>query len=116
MEFQMAYAHAGLAAYVTDASTTVSPRGSWFGVWLDALSLGLEASCVVGLRVLTIVAGGAEGLAEAQRMISEKIEVSLTLQVMAVTAGLGNTALSAATGTLDYYREKVLANRSRLLG
>jgi hypothetical protein len=88
----------------------------WLGVWLDVLSLGLEASCVVGLRVLTIGTGGAKGLAEAQRMISEKIEVSLTLQVKAVTGGLGITALSAATGTLDHYRQKVLANRNRLLG
>ena len=113
----MAYAPAVVvAADLTDAYGTMGSRDPWFGVWLDALSLGLEASCVVGLRVLTIGTGGAKGLAEAQRMISEKIEVSLTLQVKAATGGLGNTALSAATGTLDYYREKVLANRSRLLG
>ena len=113
----MAYARAlNLAADLTDASTTMSPRDSWFGVWLDAFSLGLEAASVVGLRVLTIGAGGGAGLAEAQRMISEKIEVSLTLQVKAMTGGLGITALSAATGTLDHYRQKVLANQSRLLG
>ena len=112
----MAYAPAVVPADLTDADRTMGSRNLWFGVWLDALSLSLEASCVVGLRVLTIGTGGAKGLAEAQRMISEKIEVSLTLQVKAATGGLGNTALSAATGTLDYYREKVLANRSRLLG
>ncbi len=113
----MAYARAVvLAADLTDASTTMSPRDSWFGVWLDALSLGLEASSVVGLRLLTIAAGGAAGFAEAHRMISEKIEVNLTLQVKAVTGGLGITALSAAAGTLDHYRQEVLANRSRLLG
>jgi hypothetical protein len=55
-------------------------------------------------------------LAEAERMISEKIEASLTLQVKAATGGLGMSALSAATGTLDHYRQKVLANLSRLLG
>ena len=113
----MAYARAvTLTADLTYASTRMSSQDLWFGVWLDALSLGLEASSVVGLRVLTIGAGGAAGLAEAQRMISEKIEVGLTLQVKAVTGGLGITAISAATGTLDHYRQKVLANRSRLLG
>ncbi len=113
----MAYFRAAvLAADLADASTIMSPEDLWFGVWFDALSLGLEASSVVGLRVLTIGAGGAASLAEAQRMISEKIEVSLTLQVKALTGGLGITALSAATGTLDHYRQKVLANRTRLLG
>ena len=113
----MVYAHAVLVdADFTDSSKTMSPRDSWFGVWLDAMSLGLEASSVVGLRVLTIGAGGAAGLAEAERMISEKIKVNLTLQVKAATGGLGMSALSAASGTLDHYRQKVLANLSRLLG
>jgi hypothetical protein len=101
---------------ISDASNTIRPRDSWFGVWLDSLSLGFEAASVVGLRALTMGAGPAEALAEAQRMISEKIEVSLTLQMKAVTGGLGVTALSAATETLDHYRQRVLANRSRLLG
>jgi len=113
----MAYARAAvLTADLTDASAAMRPRDSWFGIWLDALSLGLEAASVVGLRVLTIGAGGAAGLAEAQMMISEKIEAGLTLQAKAVTGGLGLTAFSAAMGTLDHYRQKVLANRCRLLG
>ena len=113
----MAYARAViLTADLTDASAALRPRGSWFGVWLDALSLGLEAASVVGIRLLTIGAGGTAGLAEAQMMISEKIEASLTLQAKAVTGGLGLTAFDAATKTLDHYRQKVLANRSRLLG
>ena len=113
----MAYARAVvLTADLTEASATIRPRDSWFGVWLDALSLGFEAASVVGLRVLAIGAGGAAGLTEAQRMISEKIEATLTLQAKAVTGGLGITAFSAAMGTLDHYRQKVLANQSRLLG
>jgi len=53
-----------------------STRDSWLSIWLDACSLGFEASSVIGLRVLTIGAGGALGEAEAHRMISEKIEAS----------------------------------------
>ena len=116
MEFQVVYAQAAGLRHFTDARKTMGPRDLWFGVWLDSLSLGLEAASVVGLRTLTIGAGPAESLAEAQRMISEKIEVGLALQVKAVTGGLGMTALSAATETLDHYRQAVLANRSRLLG
>jgi hypothetical protein len=116
MEFPMAYARAAvLTADLTGASTAMRPRESWFDIWLDALSLGLDAVSVIRLRVLTIAAGGTAGLAEAQRMIGEKIEASLTLQVKAVMGGLGITPFSAATGTLDHYRPKVLANRSRLL-
>ncbi|MGO9485603.1 MAG: hypothetical protein ACLPX9_13600 [Rhodomicrobium sp.] len=113
----MAYAYAAvLNTDLTDASAPMRPRGSWFDIWLDTMSLGLEAASVIGLRVLTIAAGGTAGLAEAQTMISEKIEASLTLQAKAVAGGLGITLFSAATGTLDHYRPKVLANRSRLLG
>jgi hypothetical protein len=116
MEFPMAYASAAvLTADLTGASAAIRPRDSWFDIWLDAMSLGLEAASVIGLRVVTIGAGGTAGLAEAQRMIGEKIEASLTLQAKAVTGGLGITPFSAATGTLDHYRQKVLANRSRLL-
>jgi hypothetical protein len=113
----MAYARAVvLTADLTDASAAMRPRDPWFGIWLDALSLGLEATSVVGLRVLTIGAGGTAGVAEVQMMISEKIEASLALQAKAVTGELGLTGLSAAMGILDHYRQKVLANRSRLLG
>lgn len=113
----MAHARAAvLTADLTGTSAAMSPRASWFDIWLDTMSLGLEAASVIGLRVLTIGAGGTAGLAEAQRMIGEKIEASLTLQAKAVTGGLGITAFSAAVATLDHYRAKVLANRSRLLG
>jgi hypothetical protein len=116
MEFPMAHAQAVLTADLTAAGAAMSPRDSWFDIWLDATSLGMEAASVIGLRVLTIGAGGTAGLAEAQTMISEKIEASLALQAKAMTGGLGMTPFSAATATLDHYRPTVLANRSRLLG
>ncbi len=113
----MAYVRAAIfTANLTGASAAMRPRDSWFDIWLDTMSLGLEAASVIVLRVLTIGAGGTAGLAEAQTMIGEKIEAGLTLQAKAVTGGLGITAFSAATATLDHYRPKVLANRRRLLG
>ncbi len=66
--------------------------------------------------ITSSAAGGTAGLAETQRMIGEKIEASLILQAKAVTGGLGTTPFSGATGTLDHYGQKVLANRSRLSG
>jgi hypothetical protein len=90
-------------------------RGNpWFGIGLDAWSLGLEASAVIGLRALKIGQGGASGQAEVERMISEKVEAALDLQLRALTGGLGATPASASARTLTHYRRKVKANRRRL--
>ncbi len=89
-------------------------RNSWVHACYDAWSLGLEASSVVALRTMKIAAGGAASEAEARRMVSEKIEVGLTLQALALTGGLGNSAHSAASKTLAHYRRKVRANIRRL--
>lgn len=90
-------------------------RGNpWFGIGLDAWRLGLEASSVIGLRTLKIAQGGAAGRAEADRMVSEKIEAGVDLQARAVTGRLGSTPASASARTLAHYRRKVNANRRRL--
>jgi hypothetical protein len=90
-------------------------RGNpWFAIGLDAWTLGLEASAVVGLRALKIAQGGAASQAEAGRMVSEKVEAALDLQLRALTGGLGVTPASPSARTLAHYRRKVRANRRRL--
>lgn len=74
----------------------------------------MEASAVIGLRTLKIAQGGADGRAEAQRMITEKVEAATALQVRALTGGLGSTPASASARTIAHYRRKVQANRRRL--
>jgi hypothetical protein len=91
-----------------------SARNPWFGIGLDAWRLGLEASTVIGLRTMKIAAGGPAGQAEAERMMSEKIEAAMALQAKALTGGLGITPASAAARTLAHYGRKVKANRRRL--
>jgi hypothetical protein len=91
-----------------------SRHNPWVGIGLDAWRLGLEASTVISLRTLKIAAGGAGGLAEVERMVSEKIDAGLVLQTMALTGGLGATPDVAAGRTLTHYRRKVAANRRRL--
>ncbi|WP_293362209.1 hypothetical protein [Phenylobacterium sp.] len=81
---------------------------------LNAWALGLESSAVIGLRTLKIAAGGAEAEAETRRMVSEKIDSVLALQMLALTGGLGATPHRAATRTVAHYRRKVRANRRRL--
>jgi hypothetical protein len=81
----------------------------------DAAVLGAEAAQVIGLRMAKLAAGGPAADAEAQRMVSEKVETAAALQAMAITGALGWTAPRAASKTMAHYRRKVRANRSRLL-
>lgn len=86
----------------------------WFGVGLQAWSLGLEASTVIGLRVLKIAQGGPAAEAEARRMIEEKAEAAAALQLQALTGALGVTPAKVSARALAHYRRKVRANRRRL--
>ncbi len=89
-------------------------RNPWVRLGWDAWSLSVEASSVIGLRLIKIAAGGAAGEAETRRMVTEKLDAGLALQAAAMTGALGLTPLSAAAGTVSRYRRKVRANRRRL--
>ncbi len=86
----------------------------WLRVGLDAWSLSLEAASVIGLRSLKIARGGPAADAETRRMIAEKVDAAVALQVKAMTGGLGVTPAGAAAKTLAHYRRTVRANRRRL--
>jgi len=68
----------------------------------DSWSLGMEASAVVGLRVTKLMGGGSEAAAEAQRMIEEKLEATIDLQMRALTGRLGATPMSAPSKSLRH--------------
>lgn len=89
-------------------------RNPWTRLTYEAWSLGLEASTVIGLRMMKLAAGGAAAQAEAARMVQEKVQASQALGVKAMTGALGFTAEQAAASTLAHYRLKVRANRRRL--
>ena len=86
----------------------------WVRIGMDAWSVGLEATSVIGLRTMKIAAGGAAGDAEARRMLAEKIDAGLELQAKALSGALGFSAAGVAANTLSHYRRKVRANRRRL--
>ncbi len=81
---------------------------------IDSWSIGIEASAVVGLRVTKLLGGGTEATSEAQRMIGEKLDAAIGIQMLALTGGLGPTPESAAAKSLSHYGRKVRANRRRL--
>jgi hypothetical protein len=81
----------------------------WLPTSFDAWSLGVEASTVIGLRLLKIESGGHAAEAEARQMINEKIESGFALQSMAWSGRLGHNAHDATRKTLAHYRIKVRA-------
>jgi len=90
-------------------------RNPWLRLSSDAWSLAIESSSVIGLRAMTIAAGGPNAQVETERMVREKIEAGLDLQAKALSGGLGVTAHGAAAKTVAHYRRRVRANRRRLV-
>lgn len=80
----------------------------------DSWAMGIQASAVIGLRAVRIAAGGAEAAAEAQLMVTEKIDAAMELQWLAATGALGTDFERAAARSLRHVSRKVRANRRRL--
>jgi hypothetical protein len=90
-------------------------RNPWLRIGTDAWLLGMEASTVMGLRMMKLAAGGTAAESEARRMVGEKIDAGLDLHAKAVTGALGFTPHGAASKSISHYRRAVRANRRRLL-
>jgi len=89
-------------------------RDPWTSLAFDSWSLGIEASAVIGLRMMKLAAGGAAAQAEAQLMVGEKVAASMTLPMLTMTGQLGASGPAIAAGSLAHLRRKVRANRRRL--
>lgn len=89
-------------------------KDPWTALAFDSWALGLEASTVIGLRMMKLAAGGAAAQAEAQLMVGEKVAAGLALSMQAATGQLGLTGPAIASGSLAHLRRKVRANRKRL--
>jgi hypothetical protein len=87
---------------------------NWVRLNLDLMSLGVEASEVMTLRLLKLAAGGAAATAEAERMVSEKLQAAAEVQADAFAAALKGEHRRTPRRALAHYRKKVRANRRRL--
>lgn len=76
--------------------------------------LGMEASSVIVSRLSRLAVGDATAMAEAQLMVSEKIEAAARLNWLAMTGGLGATPRTAAHRIVKHYRKAVSKNHRRL--
>ncbi|HEX7858438.1 MAG TPA: hypothetical protein VF503_32545 [Sphingobium sp.] len=86
----------------------------WTTLAFDSWTLAWEASTVIGLRLAKLGAMDAGAMAEAQRMVAEKMDVANILTLKAMTGGLGATPQQATRATLAHYRKAVARNRRRL--
>ena len=89
-------------------------KDPWTSLAFDAWALSMEASSVIGLRMLRLAAGGPEAQSEAQRKIGEKVAAGMALPMLAMTGQLGASPPAIAKGALKHLRGKVRANRRRL--
>ncbi len=80
---------------------------SWLRLGFDTVRLGVEAQTVVALRLAKLSLGGAAAQAEAQRMVTEKMEAAAEAAMTLATGG-------TAERVVQDYRRKVRANARRL--
>jgi hypothetical protein len=89
--------------------------GSWFGTFIKATLLGMEAQQVIALRTLRLMGGGALAQREMTRMLMEKGTAATAASFDAATAALrGRDAMSVSRKTIRSYRTRIRKNRRRL--
>lgn len=87
---------------------------AWPMVATQAWWLGVEASWVIWLRCARLAQGGAIADREAVRMVEEKWRAQVDLATALATGSFGSEPSRVAGRTIDHYRTRVRANRSRL--
>jgi hypothetical protein len=87
---------------------------SWFELAADSWRLGIQAQAVMTMRLAKLASGDAAAVAEAQRMVTEKVLAAAEAQANAAAAILSGRGHLAPKQTLALYRRKVGANRRRL--
>jgi hypothetical protein len=78
-----------------------------FSPWFGVLSLTLESSEVIGLRIAKLAGGGIDAEHEAHLILSEKVGAVFELSARLAT---GATLIDV----VDRFREQVAANARRL--
>ena len=101
-------------------TTSLTPRlplpdaANWPRLALDTWLLSLEASQVIWLRSLRLMAGGKGAETEAQRMVTEKLIANMMLWPTIMAGGFSQSAEQVGARALEHYAAPVRANRRRL--
>ena len=76
--------------------------------------MGIQASEVIGLRMVKFAGGGPAAAAEAQLMFAEKIDAVWELQRLAASGAFGADPEGATARQMRHVSKKIRANRRRL--
>lgn len=86
---------------------------SWPEIAAETMFLGMEASSVIWLRSMRLMAGGRSAEREARRMVEEKLVAGAMLGPALMAKGTTD-AMTATAATLAHFGKPVRANRRRL--
>lgn len=81
---------------------------------LNLWMLGIDASAVIGLRMLKVAQGGTGTAEEAALMVREKIQAATEIHAALLSGKLGMTPVAVSRSVVARYSRKVRANRKRL--
>lgn len=91
-------------------------RYSLATLYFDTFRLACDSSVVIGLRMMTLAAGGARAFTEMHLMTSEKMQAAMVVAIdSAFGMAQGRSAESLGRRAISHYHRKVVANRRRLL-
>jgi hypothetical protein len=76
-------------------------------MFIPLMSLALESSGVVALRMLKLMYGGSDALREAELMVSEKVDAAFEAAVSLIRGASGDEVVHR-------YRQLVALNTKRL--
>lgn len=86
----------------------------WLRFSLDVATLGVEAQSVVGLRMITLAAGGSAAERETLRMVGEKLAAYAEAQLELLNGIVSGAPHRPPTMAVATYLRRVRANHARL--
>ncbi len=90
------------------------PNLSFANMAFQSTMLAIEAQQVIALRLTKMAFGGPDVQAEAELMVSEKLETMAESSGMMIRAAMSGTHDLGVEKIIQLYRRKVRANRRRL--
>ena len=86
----------------------------WVRFSMEVATLGVEAQSVVGLRMITMAAGGSAAGREALRIVPEKLAAFAEAQLELLNGVVAGAAHRPPTMAVASYLRRVRANHRRL--
>jgi hypothetical protein len=90
-------------------------QSSPFSMFMDLSRLAFESNMVIGMRMMRLAGGDHRAMAEAQLMVTEKIQTAGMLAVEnSIALATGKSFEAVGKSSIAKYRKAVRANHKRL--